>query len=112
MTINRAHGQTMDRVGVYLPKLVFFHGQLYALSRTGNPHRVSVLIPGTEHADADGVSVRNVVWREVFDNLRELGEEPSDYNVGSSLCLSSVVLSRALPVPLLHVTCVFLPLLL
>ena len=34
MSANKAPGQTLDFVGVYLPKHVFTHGQLYvALSR-------------------------------------------------------------------------------
>jgi len=34
MTINKAQGQTMKTVGIFLPELVFTHGQLYvALSR-------------------------------------------------------------------------------
>jgi len=47
MTINKAHGQTLQTVGVYLPKLVFCHGQLYvAFSRCSSRQGVRVLIRG------------------------------------------------------------------
>ena len=29
ITINKAHGQMLDRVGIYLPQAIFSHGQLY-----------------------------------------------------------------------------------
>jgi hypothetical protein len=29
ITINKAQGQTLDRVGIYLPEPIFSHGQLY-----------------------------------------------------------------------------------
>jgi hypothetical protein len=44
MTINKSQGQTLKRVGVWLPKDVFSHGQLYvALSRVRSNHPVSWL---------------------------------------------------------------------
>nr|CAD1844173.1 unnamed protein product [Ananas comosus var. bracteatus] len=34
MTINKSKGQTLERVGIYLPKPVFSHGQLYSYNST------------------------------------------------------------------------------
>jgi hypothetical protein len=50
MTINKAQGQSFDRVGLYLPQPVFAHGQLYvAYSRCGYPptstHGVRIIAP-------------------------------------------------------------------
>ena len=40
-TINKAQGQTLARVGVYLPNACFTHGQLYvAASRVGLPSQL------------------------------------------------------------------------
>ena len=48
MTINKAQGQTFNRVGIYLPHLVFSHGQLYvAFSRVSCFGNVRVKVEGT-----------------------------------------------------------------
>ncbi|XP_057432625.1 uncharacterized protein LOC130725408 [Lotus japonicus] len=68
MTINKSQGQTLSHVGLFLPKPVFTHGQLYvALSRVKSRKGLKVLI-----LDEDGsISkvTKNVVYKEVFDNV-------------------------------------------
>ena len=45
MTVNKSQGQTLNIVGIYLPKSVFSHGQLYvAMSRVGSKEGVCVLV--------------------------------------------------------------------
>ncbi len=71
MTINKAQGQTLKTVGVYLPKPVFGHGQLYvAFSRCGSRRGVWVLVRGGNKAILNGAPVgvytSNVVYREVL----------------------------------------------
>jgi hypothetical protein len=49
MTINKSHGQTFERDGIYLPQPVFSHGQLYvAFSRATSREGVKVQIKETE----------------------------------------------------------------
>ena len=64
MTINKSHGQTLDRVAVYLPMPCFAHGQLYvAISRVRDPDGLRFWLP----ARGDGVFVtNNVVIRDVL----------------------------------------------
>jgi ATP-dependent DNA helicase PIF1 len=48
-TINKLQGQSLDYVGLYLPKDVFSHGQLYvSLSRNKSKKGIKILI----HDDA------------------------------------------------------------
>jgi ATP-dependent DNA helicase PIF1 len=55
MTINKSQGQTIPNVGVYLPKPVFSHGQLYvALSRATATKNIKVLTgAGDEKGDKE-----------------------------------------------------------
>ncbi|XP_057415223.1 uncharacterized protein LOC130710086 [Lotus japonicus] len=68
MTINKSQGQSLPHVGLYLPKPVFTHGQLYvALSRVKSRKGLKILI-----LNDDGTlskSTKNVVYTEVFDNI-------------------------------------------
>jgi ATP-dependent DNA helicase PIF1 len=68
MTINKSQGQTLSHVGLYFPKPVFTHGQLYvALSRVKSRNGLKILI-----TDEDGLlcsRTKNVVYTEVFDNV-------------------------------------------
>ncbi len=71
MTINKAQGQTLKMVGIFLPKPIFTHGQLYvAMSPIGCPKGVKLLVTdGWEDAHEDApanVYTRNVVYTEVL----------------------------------------------
>lgn len=67
MTINKAQGQTLDFVGIYLREPVFSHGQLYvALSRDKSSKCIKILIrPPTGDSSVDH-STYNVVYDEII----------------------------------------------
>nr|XP_040238331.2 ATP-dependent DNA helicase PIF1-like [Anopheles coluzzii] len=74
MTINKAQGQSLHHLGLYLPKPVFAHGQLYvALSRVTSRSKIAILIPNPEREDDEGVATKNIVYGEV------VGDQPSKY---------------------------------
>jgi hypothetical protein len=65
MSINKCQGQTLGHVGLYLPRPVFTHGQLYvALSRVTTRSGLKILI--THNVDRPQTSTVNVVYPEVF----------------------------------------------
>ena len=71
MTINKAQGQTFDRVGIYLPKPCFAHGQLYVAfsrARALNIVRVKVQhLNDSTHGNRRGITfTRNIVYREII----------------------------------------------
>ena len=62
MTVNKAQGQTLGRVAVFLDEPVFSHGQLYvAASRVGRPADLRLALP----AGSQGAT-RSVVFAEVL----------------------------------------------
>jgi ATP-dependent exoDNAse (exonuclease V) alpha subunit len=65
MSINKSQGQTLGQVGLYLPRPVFTHGQLYvAVSRVKTRSRLKILI--TDDNEKTKNSTVNVVYLEVF----------------------------------------------
>ena len=73
MTINKAQSRSINNLGVYLPKAVFSHGQLYvALSRAELTHRTKVMLTDVNDTQGpiqnnDGKYTTNAVYNEVLN---------------------------------------------
>ena len=69
ITINKSQGQTFDKVGIYLPKPIFGHGQLYvAFSRARSFKDIYIQIDQTSVQGnfENKLVTRNIVYKEVL----------------------------------------------
>lgn len=62
LTINKSQGQTFQRVGIYIDRLIFAHGQLYvALSRCTSIENIKIFVK------EKGRNVENIVYTEILN---------------------------------------------
>ena len=68
MTINKSQGQPLSKVGLYLPRPVFTHGQLHvALSRVKSKKGLKVVV-SDDNGNLSNSTI-NVVYKEVLQGL-------------------------------------------
>ena len=68
MTINKSQGQTLTKLGIYLPQSVFIHGQLYvAMLRIKSYNRLQfALAPPSDSSMAMTSYNNNVVFKSAL----------------------------------------------
>jgi hypothetical protein len=70
MTINKSQGQSLNKIGVYLPQPVFCHGQLYvALSRATSPESLKIVIEAQEGCKPN--TTKNIVFADFLRIIEE-----------------------------------------
>ncbi|GJY94111.1 DNA helicase [Tanacetum coccineum] len=83
MTINKSQGQSLNKIGVYLPEPVFGHGQLYvALSRATSPNGLRILIKQQENEPPN--TTKNIVYKEFLSNIDTAQGNAIQANMGKA----------------------------
>ncbi|XP_074377599.1 uncharacterized protein LOC141719115 [Apium graveolens] len=78
MTINKSQGQSLDTVGLYLPRAVFSHDHVYvAISRVTRLEGLHILIDRDDGTTTNITS--NIAYEEVFYNLPSINDENVSY---------------------------------
>ncbi|PWZ32213.1 60S ribosomal protein L2, mitochondrial [Zea mays] len=104
MTVNKAQGQTIPNVGVYLPEPVFSHGQLYvALSRATTRSNIKILaIPPVDGKKASrkgvrknptvdcGAYTKNIIYKE-RNECTELRKDGTKKDLKIKACYVNII---------------------
>ncbi|XP_071713210.1 uncharacterized protein [Rutidosis leptorrhynchoides] len=71
MTLNKSQGQSFNKIGIYLPKPVFGHGQLYvALSRATSPYGLKILMK--QHENHNPKTTKNIVFKDFLQMITNI----------------------------------------
>ncbi len=65
MSINKAQGQSMDTIGIFLPEPVFAHGQLYVAFSRVRTHKMLYVCLGDDDNSKKGIT-HNIVYPSVI----------------------------------------------
>ncbi|XP_071699318.1 uncharacterized protein [Rutidosis leptorrhynchoides] len=80
MTINKSQGQSLNKIGVYLPKPIFGHGQLYvALSRATSPNGLKILI--RQHEGQEENVTKNIVYTDFLSTIADFDATPVAHTI-------------------------------
>ena len=67
ITANKSQGQTLNRIGIYLSREMFSHGQNYvAQSRVSSKADLKIMAPNGTYSRKIGIYCDNVVWTEIL----------------------------------------------
>ncbi|KAD5508647.1 hypothetical protein E3N88_16350 [Mikania micrantha] len=83
MTINKSQGQSLNKIGIYLPQNIFCHGQLYvALSRATSPQSLKLLIVPQD--DFPVGTTKNIVYSDFLKEIEIVTPHRAALKIGKA----------------------------